>query len=326
MSMAATYEAARWLSSAPGLNLHLHPRVERRWRRLVAVPLLAPVPRSLVWATDIDVLPLDRVVERRDGYLVARSPTNPQHYWGNLLVMDDPPAEGDAARWEALFDAEFAAEPRVRHRTFVWDRCDGELGAARTEFVECGYDLEQAVGLVAEPDGLRPRAAENREVRVRALRPDADEELWDQVAELQVASRDPKLDEAEHRQFVRGRLQALRDMFTAGHGAWYVALDPGAEVDPGGAEVVGSCGVVVTGGRGRFQAVDTAEAHRRRGICSRLVVAAARDAAERFGARQLVIVADPDYHALGLYESLGFERMERTAGVCLRPETRRELS
>ncbi len=35
------------------------------------------VPKSLVWATDYDVLPIDHVVEPRDGYLVVRSPGNP---------------------------------------------------------------------------------------------------------------------------------------------------------------------------------------------------------------------------------------------------------
>ena len=76
---------------------------------------------------------------------------------------------------------------------------------------------------------------------------------------------------------------------------------------------------MVTAGRGRYQAVDTAEAHRRRGVCSRLVVQAARASASRYGARQLVICADPDYHALGLYESLGFAPAEHAAGVCRQP-------
>ena len=31
-----------------------------------------------------------------------------------------------------------------------------------------------------------------------------------------------------------------------------------------------------------------------------------------------VIVADADYHALGLYESLGFRRRERVSSVCRR--------
>src|SRR5262245_44505048 len=71
-------------------------------------PGMPPVPRSLVWATDLDVLPLDHVVERRDDHLVVRSPGNPSHFWGNLLLFDQPPAPGDGERWEALFAAEFA--------------------------------------------------------------------------------------------------------------------------------------------------------------------------------------------------------------------------
>jgi ribosomal protein S18 acetylase RimI-like enzyme len=76
---------------------------------------------------------------------------------------------------------------------------------------------------------------------------------------------------------------------------------------------------VVTDARGRFQSVDTAAGYRRRGICSRLVVEAARRTAEQHGAQRFVIAADPDYHALGLYESLGFQRKERVAGVCRQP-------
>jgi ribosomal protein S18 acetylase RimI-like enzyme len=107
----------------------------------------------------------------------------------------------------------------------------------------------------------------------------------------------------------------LRALFRAGRGAWYVAIEPSTGA------VFGSCGVVVTAGRGRFQAVDTALAHRRRGISSRLVVEAAHRASEDFGAKRFVIVADAEYHALGLYESLGFERAEHVFGVCLWPRS-----
>src|SRR5262245_29305524 len=103
-------------------------------------PRMPAVPRSLVWATDLDVLPLDRVVKRRDGYLVVRSPRNPEHYWGNLLLFDEPPSAGDGERWEALFAAELGDERRVRHTTLAWDRTDGVLGAAREEFGGRGYD------------------------------------------------------------------------------------------------------------------------------------------------------------------------------------------
>jgi ribosomal protein S18 acetylase RimI-like enzyme len=277
------------------------------------------VPRSLVWATDIDVLPADHVVHRSDDHLVVRSPSNPTHYWGNLLVFDRPPRRGDRARWEDAFAAEFADQPVTRHRTFGWDRTDDSVGETRTEFEPAGYELERTVGLVAAPQEIRPHRRANRDVVVRALRPEhgafhepADDHLWEQVVEMQVAGRDPDhFAEELYRAFSRRRLDDLRELFAVGMGSWYVALL--------GDQVVASCGVVVKDGRGRFQSVDTAADHRRRGICSRLVVEAAHDAAARHGAARLVIAADAEYHALGIYESLGFRPVERVNGVYLQP-------
>jgi ribosomal protein S18 acetylase RimI-like enzyme len=277
----------------------------------------SPVPRSLVWATGLDVLPFNRVVERRSGFVVVRSPSNPTHYWGNYLLFDREPVAGDARRWEALFDEAFGDDPRVSHRTFAWDRTDGAVGAAREEFVGRGYDLEESVGLRADPHQLVPHPRENRDVIIQALNAaaGADEALWDAVVELQVAGREDGHEEQAYRSFARARLEDQRALFRAGRGAWYVAI----ELSTG--EVAGSCGVVVTAGRGRFQAVDTALAHRRRGISSRLVVEAARRASEDYGAKQFVIVADAEYHALGLYESLGFDRSEHVFGVCFWPRS-----
>jgi ribosomal protein S18 acetylase RimI-like enzyme len=274
------------------------------------------VPRSLVWATSIDVLPPDHTVRRRDECLVVRSPSNPTHWWGNLLLFDVAPAEGDGERWEALFAAEFADEPRVEHRTFAWDRTGDERGAAASEFAARGYDLELSVGMIAAPEEIHPHPRANAEVQVRPLDPRAggpDESLWEQVIELQVAARDVErlTDENLHRVFSRARQADLRAMFRSGLGAWYVALDDGV--------VAGSMGIVVTGGRARYQAVDTAITHRRRGICSRLLVDAARHAVATYGATRLVIVADPDYHAASIYESVGFRPVERACGVCLPP-------
>jgi GNAT superfamily N-acetyltransferase len=276
----------------------------------------SPVPRSLVWATSLDVLPPNRVIERRSGYLVIRSPSNPTYYWGNLLLFDRAPGLGDGPRWEALFDATFADEPKVQHRTFSWDQIDGSAGAAREEFADRGYVVDENVGLIADVAGLVPHARENREVTVRALDPaiGADDPLWNAVVEIQHANdEDDGLDESAHRAFLRARLEGFRALFRSGRGAWYVALEPST------GDLVASCGIVVTAGRGRFQLVDTALSHRRRGISSRLVVEAARRASIEHGATRFVIEADPGYHAIGLYESLGFLRAEVVVGACLWP-------
>ncbi len=281
------------------------------------------IPRSLVYATDIDVLAIDHAVTRRDGYLAVRSPSNPTFWFGNLLLFDEPPAAGDGQHWERLFEREFANEPRVRHHTFGWDRTDGARGAADDEFVARGYTLERLVGLLASPDALARHPRANPSVTVRPLdpAPGADEPLWAAVVELQVVDRDERSTEHEHRSFCRARQRELRELFATGRGAWYVALTGAGERDWDRAptDVVGSCGIVATGDRGRFQAVGTAAPHRRRGICSRLVADAAAHAATAYGLRTLVIAADLDYHALGLYESLGFERREQVCAVCRPP-------
>jgi ribosomal protein S18 acetylase RimI-like enzyme len=269
-------------------------------------------PRSIAIATDIDVLPLGRIVRRRPGYTVVRSPSNPAHYWGNFLVFDEPPAEGDAQRWQELFEREFGDEPRVRHRAFTWDRTDGVAGRAREEFVPRGYEVDDSVALVAGRDDLRPHRRANRDVVVRALDPRADDELWSAVVELQVAGREAGHDEEGYRAFSLARLADRRAHFLAGRGAWYVALDPDGAL-------AASCGIVVTAGRGRFQVVETDPAYRRRGVASRLLVDAARHSSEVHGAERFVIVADANYHALGLYESLGFVRRERVIGVAWWP-------
>jgi len=276
-------------------------------------------PRTLVNATNLDVLPADKVIERRDDHFVVRTPSNPQFYSGNFLLFDEPPDAGDGERWEALFDEAFAYEPRVRHRKFTWDTAQCPFGLARKELEPRGYELDESVGLVAE--ALHPHDRENREVEIHALDPFGDEELWHGILELQIANRDLVFsDAASYRSFTAARQADQRELFRAGRGTWYAAIEPEA------CEVVGSCGIVVTDRRGRYQAVDTAEAHRRRGICSRLVVEASRLSTEAFGTERFVIVADAGYHALGLYESLGFERRERVVEALLRPPRGRTIT
>ena len=265
-------------------------------------------PRSLIWATDIDVLPVDRELLRGGDHWRVRSPSNPGHYWGNLLIFDRPPAPGDRERWEAAFTAGF---PALTHRTFAWDVPDGELGAAHDEFPD--YALEIQVGLTAAPRGLTRHPRADRQLEVRALDPDADGPLWEAVAALRVAQEAAGDDSMppDYAAFVPRRLAELRELFRAGRGAWFVTLD--------GDLVVGSLGVVVTDGRARYQNVDTRRSHRGRGIASRLVVEAAERVSTRWPVGSLVIAALPDYHALGIYESLGFRRTEQVSGVCRWP-------
>ncbi|MDE3132035.1 MAG: GNAT family N-acetyltransferase [Acidobacteriota bacterium] len=274
---------------------------------------MAPPIKSLVWATDIDVLEADHTLQRRDGYWVVQSPRNATYWWGNFLLFDAAPVAGDGERWQRLFAAEFGARPEVTHRTLAWDCIDGESGAAEQELVARGYELEWTAGLTARPDALRAHPAANAEVEVRALDAAGDELLWEAVLAVQLAGAKQEFQGSDyHLNFSHTRLQQLREILRGGRGSWYVAVL--------GDAVVGSLGIVVTGSRARFQSVDTLAEHRRRGIARRLVVDAARDALSHHEIEHFVIAADPDYHALGIYEGLGFERAELVVGAMRKPD------
>jgi GNAT superfamily N-acetyltransferase len=269
--------------------------------------------KSLVYATDIDVLASDHELIRRDGYWVVRSPSNQTYWWGNFLLFDDPPAAGDGQRWERLFVEEFADMAGVTHRSFGWDRVDAETGAADTEFIARGYELNRLRGLIAGADALRPHPRENRDGVVRALRPETgeDEELWEQVIAIQALDPPPGTGGEYHLRYLRNRQAGHRELFTAGRGAWFAALD--------GEQVVATLGVVVTERRARYQHVHTVESHRGRGIASRLLIDAARVTAASHPIDHFVIVADPDYHAISIYESLGFAPVETVSALQLTP-------
>ena len=136
-------------------------------------------PRSLVWATDIDVLAVDRVVERRDGYLVVRSPSHPAFYWGNLLLFHDPPAAGDGARWEALFEEAFGDEPGVRHaRSRGIASTARSARRARSSSPGATTSRRPSAWWPSRP-ACAPPAREPRGRRPRARPAPADGDLWD---------------------------------------------------------------------------------------------------------------------------------------------------
>ena len=268
---------------------------------------------SLVWATDIDVLARDHEVQRREGYWAIQSPGNPTYWWGNFLLFDDAPGPDDGDRWQRLFAQEFAGRPEVTHRSFAWDRVDGAVGTAEAELVGRGFELERTAGLIATPQRVAEHPRANRESEVRALDPAGDSRLWAAVLDLQMAAAPEEFQHSDyHRTFLERRQRELRDIFGAGRGGWYVALLDGV--------LAGSLGIVVTERRARYQTVDTAAGYRRQGIARRLVVDAARDAMSRHALDHLVIAADPDYHAIGIYEELGFERVEQVTGALRKPD------
>ena len=257
--------------------------------------------QSLGYRTDLIFPKFDGQILDRGSYLVILTPTNPTFYWGNFLLFRNPPEEGDLEKWKAIFSKEISSQITVEHFAFGWDTVKGELGEVKP-FLDEGFNLHQSVVLSTEQVTLPPKY--NQDVVVRALRKDWE---WEQATENQIACRPPEHSLDDYQVFKRDQMLRYRQMTWSGLGLWFGAFL--------GKQLVAELGVFGTGGIGRFQQVGTHPDYRRRGICGTLVYEASRYALDDLKIGTLVMVADENYHAAKIYESVGFQPKEHQVGL-----------
>ncbi|MYW06480.1 GNAT family N-acetyltransferase [Streptomyces sp. SID3343] len=233
-------------------------------------------------------------IERRDRYLVVRTPDNPTFHWGNFILLPGAPAAGTVQPWVRAFHREF---PDAGHIALGVDGVDGAAGDP-AELATA--DLTAATNTVMTASEVRPPARPNLRADVRMLAGDED---WRQALALKSAANED-FPPAAHREFARRKLAAMRTLQDGGFGGWFGAFDEG--------RMVAGLGLFTDGsGLARYQNVATHPDHRNRGLAGTLVHAAAAHAVAHFGARRFVMVADPDYVAIRLYRALGFTDAEK---------------
>jgi RimJ/RimL family protein N-acetyltransferase len=260
---------------------------------------------SLGWRTDLIFARFDGQVSDCGDHLRVLTPANPTFWWGNFLLFRHGPKPGDLERWMALFEEEIASpQPASRHRAFGVDT--REPLALPPDFAAAGFSLSEATVLTLTRDQLRePRKALPAGVAFLVLNLPGDSAA---IVDKQLAVNEAHAALAGYRLFAERQMQRYAKMQRAGLGHWFglVAQDDGRP------RLLASCGLfrdpARADGLGRFQFVATHPAWRRRGLCSALVQAACRHGFETMGLRTLVMLADPEDVAIGIYESLGFQR------------------
>lgn len=253
---------------------------------------------SLAFATDLVARVAEGgAVEQSDGFRVVRTPDNPAFRWGNFLLADDAVDLVDPERWALRHRAAFPGSGFV---TVGVD--DPDPAFDESAWRAAGFDVERSTVLRGDTATVGRSDAGIEEVTGEAAWADVE------AIELELGAG-----ETDHAAFVRRRIDAERSAVAAGLAAWLGLQGDG--------RIVSALGVLpAPGGIARYQNVGTLTAHRRRGAAGRLVRAGAALAAERWGCTGLVLVADPDGPAIGLYRRLGFRDAEtqvqltRTAG------------
>lgn len=237
------------------------------------------------------------VVDKGD-HLLIQTPDNPGYYWGNYIIFNRPPQLGDLQIWKDLFDQEFPYYKEPQHYAFAWDTPEAGPGEPE-EFLRAGFELETSVVLSAK-EVVAPKR-HNPKVEVRKITSGPD---WEAVLENQMRCADPKYLHANYETFKRKQMSDYQRMAQAGWGDWFGAFM--------GDTLLGDLGIFYNGQVGRFQNVETHPAYYRQGICSSLIFEASQSAFCDYQVETLVMVADPQYHAARIYESVGFQRVDTT--------------
>lgn len=263
---------------------------------------------SLGYQTEVFLRQFEGEVIERPDYLVLRTPRNPGYRWGNFLIFGEPPKQGDLEKWKATFAKEIGTPPQYTHFLFCWDGVDGNTGDVQP-FLEAGFELVKTVVMTATARSITSPPKVNHNCVSRTFK----EEDWQEWISLKRASelaypeseREP--DNEGFRRYLENKASEYQRMIEAGLGHWF-----GAYVD---GRLVSSLGLFVWNSLGRFQIVDTHPEFRRRGLAGTLVYHAAQKGFTDLGAKTLVICADPNYVAAGIYESVGFKTTERQTAL-----------
>jgi GNAT superfamily N-acetyltransferase len=260
--------------------------------------------RSLGYRTDLEFRRFEGEVLERPDYTVIRTPRNPGYRFGNFVLFKRAPQSGDLESWSEIFRAEHSG---IKHMTFGWDD-PKEVGEVQP-FIDAGFEFDTSIVMTAQAVQAPPKL--NLECQIRTL------ELgdWPTWVDLEVAVNDAQ-PEAEregsgYRAYIQNRADEFGRMIEAGHGQFW-----GAFV---GDQLASSLGLFIWGEVGRFQSVVTHPDFRRRGLCGTLVFEVSKRGLERV--KTLVMVADPEYVAAGIYESVGFRATEKEFSLDLHRDT-----
>ena len=192
--------------------------------------------------------------------------------------------------------------------TLAWDagpNDNRDVGDA-SAFIEAGYDFETKAVLSTKSVHKPPHFNDKL-----VMRPIATSNEWDELVGLEVRSAHDNMPPVEWEKFYRSQNSRYQAMANAGLGNWYGGFLDG--------KLVTTLGIFHraqdVNGIGRFQSVGTDPDFRRQGLCGTLVYLAAEHAFKTMPIKDLVMCADPDYHAIKIYESVGFKRTSTEYGV-----------
>lgn len=256
--------------------------------------------------SDLIFVRYNGVINDHNTCIEARTPHNPEYYFGNFLIFGAPPKAGEVDAWESRFEKVFSDNPLITHKTFCWSPEHKLTSDVKEKLLQRGYEIDRVSVLGARKTTARYAPPDGVDFRV--LTTDSD---WAQALQNQIDSRDMSFALGPYAAFKQTQMNNYRAMQQNGWGHWYGAFK--------GDKLVANMGIFSHEQVSRFQSVVTDAAHRRQGICSALVHYVSSETLKQHPANQLIIMAEKDEPAERIYSALGFELIEVLESALLRP-------
>lgn len=236
-------------------------------------------------------------VKEEKEYIVVKTPSRPEYFWGNYIIMKEAPQKGCLKDWLNVFESEIGSRHKTGFIAITFDDPNLEVEKLK-EFEEFGFDIQVSKILIAR-EVVKPVKV-NTELEIRLI--DLDNEL-DSYADIHFTSNWGYGSDEVQRKFLCDSAEEFRGFSKTGNAQRF-----GAVLNN---KIIAELGVFWEDGVARFNNVGTHMDYRRLGACSTLVFEVSKMLLAREEVEILVMEADEDYHAASIYESIGFVPKEK---------------
>jgi len=223
-----------------------------------------------------------------ENYIKIHNFDNPTYRMGNRLYLKSFSSVKDL---EDQFNFEFKQNKQIEHFVFSYNSNKFEI---LDKFLESGYEVENSY-VMKLGNFIKPNKT-SEDIEIKELNSDQD---WEKMLLNQEKSRLSAYPKADFFDYLTPKINVYRELIKKKKGKWF-----GAFINK---DLVADVGVFFDNNIARFQLVATNPQYRRRKVCSTLLRHVINEIKTDY--EDMIILADPDYHAMNLYSSLGFEKV-----------------
>ncbi len=263
---------------------------------------------SLALKTNLILDRQSSIVEEKKNYIVVTTPQRPNYFWGNYIIMKEPPQIGCFDDWLDIFENEIGTR---KERGFVAITFDSKVNTKvnLSDFKKNNFDVQMSK--ILSTNTIKMPAKYNSDFQIK---PFSSEDHWESYVEIHFTPSWGYGCDKQQKLFLQDSAKSFKKVVDQGCAMRYGAFLNG--------KMIAELGVFWEEGIARFNNVATHRKFQRMGACSTLVYEVSKKILSNKNINILVMEADEDYHAAKIYESIGFVPKQKLVALEWKDKTK----